>query len=571
MRYKIFTTMLGSLVFTTLLIMGITMFMHFEKANSWVNSQIQHTNELIRTYARIAFTQEDGQWARKKLIDLQSQTALEYIVIYDGARTPILEFPEDVAATLQAPDLEQDGKLLGDVLQAYHTAPWVADGYGEIRTGFNLNSGKKATRRFLLLMMVTAMTICSLMVLFNFWRMRHILQPLSSAIEAMRRIAKNQPHNIPRKELARLGRLGTAISDASLALQGACDQLEEAQKELASYKRQTNHMIEGTCRKLDEMTRGGKIETLTSTGDKTFDRLLEALNGNLGACEKKFRAIESRAQQLRENLHKALAYCAAIKETAKNHTGKLRGLTGILGRMTQIYANQAEDADENEMDIARISEVMRQESAATETAIHQIKSATEHMAELGESSKEIGLVTGAICAIADKTNLLALNASIEAASAGEAGAGFAVVASEIKDLARQTVNASEQINNQISAIQSDIDRAIASISGIRVEVGQISEMEKGLTQSVDDHAQRSDNLRQNLNALSTGHQQITGQLSEILKLVHKKAENYEGLESTLANLDAGALALWNFGLKAGQNHKRADSQVTHQERIKSVT
>ncbi len=421
------------------------------------------------------------------------------------------------------------------------------------------------------MMMVTGMTICSLMVLFNFWRMRHILQPLSSAIEAMRRIAKNQPHNIPRKELARLGRLGTALSDASLALQGACDQLEDTRKELAIYKRETSRNIEETCLRLGEMQIGGEMERFIPSGDKTFDRLIEGLNSHVGACEKKFSAMKSRAQQLGENLHKALACSAAIKETAKSHNGKLRGLTGVLARMTQIYANQAEDADENEMDIARISEVMRQESAATETAIHQIKSATEHMAELGESSKEIGLVTGAICAIADKTNLLALNASIEAASAGEAGAGFAVVASEIKDLARQTVIASEQINTQISVIQSDIDRAIASISGIHVEVGQISEMEKGLTQSVEDHAQRSDTLRQNLSALSEGHQQVTGQLSEILKLVHKNGENYESLESALANLDAGALALRSFGIKVGQNHKRIDSQVTNQERLKTVT
>ncbi|MGB7847326.1 MAG: methyl-accepting chemotaxis protein [Candidatus Acidiferrum sp.] len=99
------------------------------------------------------------------------------------------------------------------------------------------------------------------------------------------------------------------------------------------------------------------------------------------------------------------------------------------------------------------------------------------VAKLGESSAEIGQVIKVITSIAQKTDLLALNATVEAARAGEVGAGFAVVANEVKELAKQTATATEDISREIEAIQVDAKtavKAIGSISEITSHVNNIS-------------------------------------------------------------------------------------------------
>src|SRR6185369_12057360 len=108
-------------------------------------------------------------------------------------------------------------------------------------------------------------------------------------------------------------------------------------------------------------------------------------------------------------------------------------------------------------------------SSATEaarvatTAVTVAESTTATVTKLGASSVEIGEVIKVITSIAAQTNLLALNATIEAARAGEAGKGFAVVANEVKELAKQTAEATEDISHKIGAIQNDTQEAVTAV------------------------------------------------------------------------------------------------------------
>ena len=110
------------------------------------------------------------------------------------------------------------------------------------------------------------------------------------------------------------------------------------------------------------------------------------------------------------------------------------------------------------------------------------------MSQLGDSSVEIGKVIEVITSIAQQTNLLALNATIEAARAGEAGKGFAVVANEVKELAKQTAKATEEIKQKITVIRENTGGAVEAIGGIKGVIDKISHISTVIATAVEEQS-----------------------------------------------------------------------------------
>ena len=123
---------------------------------------------------------------------------------------------------------------------------------------------------------------------------------------------------------------------------------------------------------------------------------------------------------------------------------------------------------------------------------------------LGTSSAEIGEVIKVITSIAEQTNLLALNATIEAARAGEAGKGFAVVASEVKDLARKTARSSEKIGRNIATIQSDAQEAVDAIGEITSIIRQINDIQTVVAAAVEEQAATTSEIGRSVGEAAVG-------------------------------------------------------------------
>ena len=198
---------------------------------------------------------------------------------------------------------------------------------------------------------------------------------------------------------------------------------------------------------------------------------------------------------------------------------------------------------------ASIREIAKNTADATKVATAAVRSAEETnvtIGKLGQSSAEIGQVIKVITSIAQQTNLLALNATIEAARAGEAGKGFAVVANEVKELAKETAKATEDISRKIEAIQSDTKGSISAIEQIGSVIGQINDIQNTVASAVEEQSVTTNEITRNLSEAAKGGADISQSIAGVAEAARtttggagqtqKSAESLEKLAEELQTL-----------------------------------
>jgi methyl-accepting chemotaxis protein len=187
---------------------------------------------------------------------------------------------------------------------------------------------------------------------------------------------------------------------------------------------------------------------------------------------------------------------------------------------------EAVSAGSDEMGAA-IREISQNASEAARIATEAVAvtaATSATMSKLGESSAEIGNVIKVITSIAEQTNLLALNATIEAARAGEAGKGFAVVASEVKDLAQETARATEDISRRVEAIQADTSGAVAAIEQITRVIAQISDFQTIIASAVEEQTATTAEMNRSVGDAASGTSKIADNISGVAEAARLTSE-----------------------------------------------
>ncbi|HWY21647.1 MAG TPA: methyl-accepting chemotaxis protein [Candidatus Acidoferrum sp.] len=269
--------------------------------------------------------------------------------------------------------------------------------------------------------------------------------------------------------------------------------------------RQAEAIAAGDLTRDDLKVRGrdelGDLTTAINTMSGSLKRMIHAITENAVQVASASEELNTTSQQITANSEETSAQADVVSKAAH-----------AVSQNLQTVATGAEEMG------ASIKEIAKNASDAAKVATSAVRVAettTATVSKLGESSTEIGQVIKVITSIAQQTNLLALNATIEAARAGEAGKGFAVVANEVKELAKETAKATEDISRKIEAIQTDTKAAVEAIASISGVINQINDISSTIATAVEQQNATTNEMARNVSEAARGSGEITSNIAGV--------------------------------------------------------
>jgi methyl-accepting chemotaxis protein len=280
-----------------------------------------------------------------------------------------------------------------------------------------------------------------------------------------------------------------------------------------------------------DLTRTSAMEAKDEIGvmARQLDRAGATLRETIGGITNSSHTLASSA----EEMSTVNADIAANAEQTSRQAGQVASAAEL------VSANVATVAAASEEMTASIREIATSATDAAgiaRGAVDLAGSANTTVAKLGVSSAEVGNIVKVITSIAEQTNLLALNATIEAARAGEAGKGFAVVASEVKDLAQETAKATEEISSRISAIQADTSDAVDAIAQIAEVIERINAYSDTIASAVEEQTATTSEIGRSVAEAATGSTDIADTISGVAQAAQNTNGGVSESKRTSADL-----------------------------------
>lgn len=261
-----------------------------------------------------------------------------------------------------------------------------------------------------------------------------------------------------------------------------------------------------------------------------------ALNKMKNNLHEVIESIAGTAQQVAaasEEFSSTSQQITANSEEATAQANTVSAATEQVSRNLQTVATGAEEMS------ATIKDIAKNAGEAAKVASEAVKNAQTTNAivsKLGESSAEIGQVIKVITSIAQQTNLLALNATIEAARAGEAGKGFAVVANEVKELAKQTAKATEDISQKITAIQEDTKEAVEAIGTISGIINRINDISNTIATAVEEQSATTNEMSRNVVEAAKGSESINQNITGVAQAAQNTSSSAHDSQKAASQL-----------------------------------
>jgi len=246
-----------------------------------------------------------------------------------------------------------------------------------------------------------------------------------------------------------------------------------------------------------------------------YSELLGGMNRVLEIVRATMLQVSRIAAPLKRSSDELSRISREMESTSEQTSSQANMASAGSEQVSKNVQTVATGADEMGASIREIAKSTAEASKVATAAVQTAEHTNSMIAKLGQSSAEIGEVIKVITSIAQQTNLLALNATIEAARAGDAGKGFAVVANEVKELAKETAKATENISQRIVAIQGDTKGAVGAIGEIGSVIGQINDIQHGIASAVEEQSATTSEISRNLAEAARGAVDITSNVTAV--------------------------------------------------------
>jgi methyl-accepting chemotaxis protein len=361
----------------------------------------------------------------------------------------------------------------------------------------------------------------------------------------------------------------TKLVDASL--KGELTTRADANKHHGDFKK----IVEGVNQTLDAvigpLNDFGRVLDLLASGDLTATATKEYA-GDFETFKKSLNTLAIQVRQAMQQIGRSTAALVSSAEELNKVSHTMSSSADETAAQANVVSAASDQVSKNVQTVATgademgasIKEIAKNTADATKVAISAVKTAevtNETIEKLGQSSAEIGQVIKVITSIAQQTNLLALNATIEAARAGEAGKGFAVVANEVKELAKETAKATEDISRKIEAIQADTKGAVSAIGQISGVIHQINDIQNTIASAVEEQSATTNEISRNLAEAAKGAVDITKNIGGVAEAARSTTAGAVDTQKSAQSLERMAAELQELVSQFKYEEHRAAAAV----------
>jgi methyl-accepting chemotaxis protein len=291
--------------------------------------------------------------------------------------------------------------------------------------------------------------------------------------------------------------------------------------------------VQEVCRALAD---GDLTRTTALTSRDEPGQMGQALDTAMVRLRETVSTIDGSAGSLAGAAEQMSNVAMQIAASAEETSAQAQTVSAAAEEISRSVDSVSAGSEEMGAAIREISQNAAEAAKVASEAVDLASSTSATMNKLGESSAEIGNVIKVITAIAEQTNLLALNATIEAARAGEAGKGFAVVASEVKDLAQETARATEDISRRVETIQADTGGAVSAIEQITTVIARISDFQTTIASAVEEQTATTGEMNRNVTEAATGTGDIAQNITGVAESARLTSEGVTQTQQATAEL-----------------------------------
>lgn len=301
--------------------------------------------------------------------------------------------------------------------------------------------------------------------------------------------------------------------------------------------------ITGVVTVLEAVAAGDLTQRLQIDSQDEIGHMGRALNHTLEKINEVISSIVRNSQALAGASEELSKVSTEMSSNAEQTAAQSQVVSAAEEQVNKNVHTVAAATEEMSASIKEIAKSASQAAGVASSAVKMAETANASVAKLGGSSAEIGQVIKVITSIAQQTNLLALNATIEAARAGESGKGFAVVANEVKELAKETAKATEDIGQRIEAIQTDTRCAVEAIQQISGVIGQVNDISNAIASAVEEQTVTTNEIARSIAEAAEGSRDIAENIHTVALAASSTTQGATNTQMAAAELSRMAVEL----------------------------